>query len=106
MGRGKSAKKSLAEKYPDVRPGVLSDELIKALGLKAGDAAPWAERMGELGAPPAYVEEEGGEEEQEEEGEGGEGEEKGEGEGARERTPDPDDEWVSRCRAGKTPSPE
>lgn len=42
-------------KYDDLRPGVLSDETRKALGLGELDPPPWLNRMRDIGYPPGYL---------------------------------------------------
>ncbi|GMH01844.1 hypothetical protein Nepgr_003683 [Nepenthes gracilis] len=46
---------SLNGKYDGLRPGVLSTETRKLLGLKELDPPPWLNRMRELGYPPGYL---------------------------------------------------
>ena len=42
------------EEFEGLRPGVLSGELLDALGLKSTDPPPWLHRMRQLGYPPGY----------------------------------------------------
>ncbi|CAL8471034.1 g10576 [Coccomyxa elongata] len=40
--------------FSDLEPGVLSQELQAAMGLKPGDPPPWLHRMRQMGYPPGY----------------------------------------------------
>lgn len=45
-----------AEGFEDLKPGVLSAELLVALGgLCSTDPPPWLDRMRSLGYPPGYM---------------------------------------------------
>jgi hypothetical protein len=46
--------RNLAEKYPHVKPGLLSLRAKEALGMGPGDPPPWLGQMQRLGVSPAY----------------------------------------------------
>lgn len=40
--------------FSDLKPGVLSEELQTAMGLRPEDPPPWLFRMRQMGYPPGY----------------------------------------------------